>query len=80
MEQRGDATPQPGGELAVVTDESVARYLEAIERADPAETPEPAAALAELLAARLEGTDASRARRILESFVPTAASPPGEDP
>jgi len=79
MEQHGDATPRPGGERGVVTDESVSRYLQAVERADPAETPEPAAALAELLAARLEGTDAPRARRILESFAPTATVPSGED-
>lgn len=80
MDRYGDATSQAPRERGVISDEAVARYLEAIEGADPAETPEPAAALAELLAARLEGTDAPEARRILESFAPTIEAPSDEDP
>ena len=80
MDRPSDATPQPAGEREVTADASVARYLEALERSDPAETPEPAAALAELLAARLDGTDAPEARRILESFAPTTDTPSSEDP
>lgn len=71
---------QPAGERAVIGDDSVARYLQAIEAADPAVIPEPAAALAELLAARLEGTDAPEARRILESFAAAGEPPSGENP
>ena len=78
MNRHSDATSQPAGERGVVTDESVAHYLRAIERADPAEMPGPAAALAELLAARLEGTDAPEARRALELFAPTGDGPSGE--
>ena len=80
MDRHADATSHPAGEQRVISDESVARYLQAIESADPAETPEPAAALAELLAARLDGTDAPEARRILEAFAPAPAAPSGEDP
>ena len=58
----------------------MARYLQAIEEADPAVIPEPATALAELLAARLEGSDAPEARRILESFAPASDPAPGEEP
>lgn len=79
MDRDRDTTSPPTGEPGVTTDASVARYLEAIERSDPAETPEPAAALAALLAARLEGTDAPEARRILESFAPTTDAPSSED-
>ena len=80
MDRHGDATSQPAGAQGVITDESVAHYLHAIESADPAETPEPAAALAELLAARLEGTDAPGARRVLDSFAPTPEAPSREVP
>ena len=79
MDRQGGTTSQPAGERGAVTDESVGRYLQAIEGADPAETPEPAAALAELLAARLEGSDAPEARRILESLAPTTDAPSGEE-
>ena len=61
-----------------MTDETIAHYLRAIEQADAADTPAPAAALAELLAARLEGTDAPAARETLESFAPTAEPSPSE--
>lgn len=63
-----------------MSDDSVARYLQAMEGADPAVIPEPASALAELLAARLEGSDAPEARRVLESFDSTGDPPSGEDP
>ena len=79
MDPRGDTSAQPAGERGVMSDDSVARYLQAIEGADPAEIPEPAAALAELLSARLEGTDAPEARRILESFAAAGDPPSGED-
>lgn len=80
MDRHRDSTPHPAGEQEVVSDQAVAHYLRAIERADPAETPEPAAALAELLAARLEGSAAPEALRILESFAPTGDTPSGEAP
>ena len=50
-------------------DEQIAGYLHAIEQADAADVTAPAAALAELLAARLEGREAPEAIAALESFV-----------
>ena len=52
-----------------MTDETIVSYLRAIEQGDAADAPAPAAALAELLAARLEGTDAPAARKVLESLI-----------
>lgn len=80
MDRQDDTMSQPAGERAVIGDDSVAHYLQAIEEADPAAIPEPAAALAELLAARLEGTDAPESRRILESFAATSDPPSVEAP
>ena len=51
-----------------MTDEVFTSYLDAVEQGDAADAPEPAAALAELLAARLEGRRAPAAREALESF------------
>ena len=53
-----------------MTDEAISSYLMAIEQGDAADSPAPAAALAELLAARLEGRDAPEAREVLESLTP----------
>lgn len=51
-------------------------YLEAVERCDPADAAEPAAALAELLAARLEGRDHPEARGVLDELsFPGRAAP-----
>ena len=61
-------------------DESIASYLAALERGDAADAPAPAAALAELLAARLEGTEAPEAREVLESLAPVDDQPRGEGP
>ena len=54
----------------VLTEEAVERYLDAIMHGDAADVAAPAAALAELLAARLEHRAAPEARALLESFAP----------
>ena len=63
-------TPETEAEPGVISDETVYRYAAAIEKADPADVAAPASALADLLAARLEGTDAPAARAVLEAFAP----------
>lgn len=70
MDRPGD-TPAPAAGGA--TDEDLERYLSDLEQTDAEDAPERAAALAELLAARLEGADDPEARAVLD--------PPGpEDP
>lgn len=51
-------------------------YLDAVEGCDPADAAEPAAALAELLAARLEGRDHPEARRVLDELAFSGGAAP----
>lgn len=76
MDRPGD-TPAPSGGGA--TDEDLDRYLRALEQTDAEDAPEPAAALAELLAARLEGADDPEARAVLDPPDPPADRPGPED-
>lgn len=73
---RTEAASDSGGGL----DEGFEAYLEAVERCDPAEAAEPAAALAELLAARLEGRDHPEARRVLDELAFPGRAAPESDP
>jgi len=75
MDRPGD-TPAPSGGA---TDEDLDRYLRALEQTDAEDAPEPAAALAELLAARLEGADDPEARAVLDPPDPPADQPGPED-
>lgn len=74
MDRPGD-TPAPAAGGA--TDEDLERYLRELEQTDAEDAPERAAALAELLAARLEGADDPEARAVLD---PPEARPGPEDP
>lgn len=66
----GEVTPSIAPEDAILTDEAVERYLNAISLADAVDVAAPAAALAELLDARLAHRSAPEARELLESFAP----------
>ena len=70
MTGEGNPSSTPADE--VLTEEAVERYLDAIVQADAVEVAAPAAALAELLAARLEHRAAPEASELLESFAPAA--------
>ena len=73
---RTEPAPDPGGGEDSRLDGDFEAYLEAVERCDPADAAEPAAALAELLAARLEGRDHPEARRVLDELAfPGRAAP-----
>lgn len=76
MERPGE-NPAPAGGGA--TDEDLDRYLRALEQTEAEDAPGPAAALAELLAARLEGADDPGARAVLESLPPPGGRPGPED-
>lgn len=74
--ERTEPASDSGGGEGGGLDEGFEAYLEAVERCDPAEAAEPAAALAELLAARLEGRDHPEARRVLDELAfPGRAAP-----
>lgn len=68
------------GEYEVLTEEEFSRYLDAMKEADTVDTPDLANALAELLAARLDGRDAPDARTVLESFADSGNDTPREGP
>lgn len=77
MDRPGEPpAPAAGG----ATDEDLERYLRDLEQTDAEDAPERAAALAELLAARLEGADDPEARAVLDRPAPPEARPGPEDP
>ena len=75
MNPQHETSRRTGSEGDGVTEEALASYLAAIEQGDAADAPAPAAALAELLAARLDGTGAPAAQEVLDSLVPPAGDP-----
>ena len=77
MDRPGEP-PAPAGGGA--TDEDLERYLRDLEQTDAEDAPERAAALAELLAARLEGADDPEARAVLDPPAPTEGRLGPEDP
>ena len=76
----GEGNPSSTPEDEVLTEEAAERYLEAIMQADAVDVAAPAAALAELLAARLEHRAAPEGRETLESFATNAADTRVEEP
>ena len=76
----GAGNPSSTPEDEVLTEEEAERYLDAIMQADAVDVAAPAAALAELLAARLEHRAAPEAREALESFSSSAADTRVEEP
>ena len=75
MNPQNETSRRTGGEGDGVAEEALASYLAAIEQGDAADAPAPAAALAELLAARLDGTGAPAAQELLDSLVRPAGGP-----
>ena len=75
MNPQDETSRRTGGEGDGVAEEPLASYLAAIEQGDAADAPAPAAALAELLAARLDGTRAPAAQELLDSLVRAADGP-----
>jgi hypothetical protein len=59
----------PASEDAPPTDAAIESYVRAVEGLDASRVAGPAAALAELLEARLAGTDAPQVREMLDSLV-----------
>lgn len=59
----------PGSEDQRPVDSTIESYVRAVEGLDASRVAGPAAALADLLEARLGGTDAPEARRLLDDLV-----------
>ena len=72
----GDARP----EEAVHRDAGIEAYVSAVEEMDVGEVTGAAAALADLLEARLEGADAPDARRVLDDLVSASPDDSGSPP
>lgn len=66
----------PESEDKAPTDTTIESYVRAVERLDASRVAGPAAALAELLEARLGGADAPQARRLLDDLVAGSSHKP----
>ena len=69
MSQAHKRSTHPGSEDKPPTDTTIESYVRAIEGLDAGRVAGPAAALAELLEARLGGTEAPQARQVLDDLV-----------
>ncbi len=69
MSQVHKRSTHPGSEDKPPTDTTIESYVRAIEGLDAGRVAGPAAALAELLEARLGGTEAPQARQVLDDLV-----------
>lgn len=71
-----DPPPNPGSEDQRPVDSTIESYVRAVEGLDASRVAGPAAALAELLEARLGNTDAPEARRLLDDLVAASGREP----
>jgi len=69
MSQAREHPTHPGPEDQPPTDTTIESYVRAVEGLDADRLAGPAAALAELLEARLGGADAPEARRVLDDLL-----------
>ena len=69
MSQAREQPTHPGPEEQPPTDSTIEYYVRAVEGLDAGRVAGPAAALAELLEARLAGADAPQARRVLDELL-----------
>lgn len=72
MSQAREQPTHPAPEDTPPTDAAIESYVRAVEGLDASRVAGPAAALAELLEARLGGTDARQAREVLDNLVAAA--------
>lgn len=76
MSQAREQPIHPGAEDKPPTDVTVESYVRAVEGLDASRVAGPAAALADLLEARLAGTDALEARQVLDDLVADSGHEP----
>lgn len=69
MTQAREQPAHPASEDMPPTDAAIESYVRAVEGLDASRVAGPAVALAELLEARLAGTDAPQAREMLDNLV-----------
>ncbi len=69
MSQPHERSTHPGAEYKPPTDTTIESYVRAVEGLDAGRVAGPAAALAELLEARLGGAEAPQARQVLDDLV-----------
>lgn len=69
MSQARQQPAHSASEDTLPTDAAIESYVRAVEGSDASRVAGPAAALAELLEARLGGTDAPEAREVLDDLV-----------
>ena len=76
MNQARERPTHPASEDKPPVDAAIDSYVRAVEGLDASRVAGPAAALAELLEARLEGADAPQARQVLDDLL----ADPGREP